>query len=161
MNEFPEPQAPALTVTEAEANDIMAQFGLVHIAKSTTIGLSGVAAELGLAQMLKLGTFIEASGGVRFDRGAVMVAEKVAIDHLVRMNDEAKSGKLTLKELKELAYPIGYLVGQIAKLAALGIKSKTILEVAGEINRPRRPSWNPGETVAGPTLDVVSKEGIA
>lgn len=156
MNELPEPESPPITfsVSEGEAAQIMEEMGLVSIGRPNPGERSGFAS---LAHLRALGSFIEHTAGVRIDRGSVLVAEKVAVDHLLRLNDKAKQEGLSLEELKALTYPIGYLIQQLAKMASLGIRSKTILEAAKEVNVPRRASWTPGQSINPPTLEVVAK----
>lgn len=144
--------APLISVTEEEADQIFKDLNLITLHNSGD-GIKPVSVELaglGIAKQLRLGAFGDDLGAVRLDRGAIMVAERVVLNQLLRLNAKANEMK-TIEELKAISYPIGYLTGQIAKAASIGIKAKTIVEeVDKEKRRPRQESWTPGETLSVP-----------
>lgn len=140
--------APPLSVTEEEAAKIFEDLNLITLERTDP----GRKAGISVIKQLRLGAFGDDLGAVRLDRGAIMVAERVALNQLLRLNEKANEAK-TAEELKAISYPIGYLIGQIAKAASISIKAKTIVEeVDKEKRRPRQESWQPGSVIEAPSV---------
>jgi hypothetical protein len=137
-------KTPEISVTEAEAAEILSELDLISLKATPSVENAPTKKQVGIdvRRALRLGIFVE-ENAVRLDNGKIFIADQILLNHLQRLNAAANEMK-TAAELKEIAYPIGYVAGQIKKSS----KTKIVVEaVQGGAGRPNQESWMPGQKV--------------
>jgi hypothetical protein len=154
---------PRLEVSEDDAKQIMDELGLNpvadHVSRPTEV-----------KDLIRLGRFVEGSGVVALDHGAILLTRQVMLRHLMRLEAVAQDCERNItagdeesfKRMKDLTYMIGYLGVNIGKLSTIGIKTKVAAEQAAEeLKKNKQPTWVPGTMVQAQPGSTVNLNGVA
>jgi hypothetical protein len=144
-------RGPKIVCDGMGAKQIMNELGMGEIArKDATVD---AVQPITLDHLLKLGSFVEGSGVVPLDHGAILVTRQVMLRQMLRLEQMAGTLK-TLRDMKDITQAMGYLGAQIGRISTIGIKTKVEAEVAAEeLRKKRQPSWGHGTTV-GPVIQA-------
>lgn len=149
-------KAPKIVCTDLEAKQILEGVGMAALKRKGDDAPPDIRAPE-LADLLKLGAFVEGSGVVPLDHGAILITRQVMLRQMVRL--ESKAQELTaLEDIKDITYAMGYLGTQIGRISTIGIKTKVAAEEAAEeLRKKKQPSWQAGAMVqaqAGSTVHL-------
>lgn len=138
---------PRVTCDEKSAEAILDELGMGKI--SRTGDDEDTSRNPTLNDLVRLGAYVESSGVVPLEHGAILVTRNVMLRQMLRLEKKASECN-TLADIKDITHAMGFLGDKIGKLSVIGIKTKVEAEVAAEeMRRKRQPSWAHGQAVGG------------
>lgn len=151
---------PKLTCDVIESQTILEELGMGAMSKqdqSNNLGIADGKRTIGLNDLLRLGAFVEGSGVVPLDHGAILMTRQVMLRQMLRL--EALAQKMTaLSDVMDVTHAIGFLGDRIGKISTIGIRTKVAAEEAAEeLRRKKQPSWDTGAGVG--TIPIQAQPG--
>lgn len=149
---------PKLSCDEAEAKKILDEIGMGAISRADKDEPNPEFRAPSLTDLLKLGAFVEGSGVVPLDHGAILMTRQVMLRQMLRLEEKAQN-LVTFADIKDITYAIGFLGDKIGKISTIGIKTKVAAEEAAEeLRKKKQPSWEAGAGVGGVPVTAVQAQ---
>jgi hypothetical protein len=151
-------KAPKLSCDATEAKTILDEIGMGKLSTKDDDAASPELRAPTLNDLLKLGAFVEGSGVVPLDHGAILMTRQVMLRQMLRLEEKAQN-LATFADIKDITYAIGFLGDKIGKISTIGIKTKVAAEEAAEeLRKKKQPSWEAGAGVGGAPVTAVQAQ---
>lgn len=151
-------KAPKLACDPDDAKKILEELGMGKLSRADADDeLPPEVRAPSLNDLWKLGAFVEGSGVVPLDHGAILMTRQVMLRQMLRLEAQAQN-LVRFVDIKDMTYAIGFLGDKIGKISTIGIKTKVAAEQAAEeIRKKKQPSWDAGAGVG--TMAVQAQAG--